>query len=59
MSQRRSSASGTSYHICLLPLPAIRGPGDALGLDTISGLVAALVPVSFSGPGAALGSSHI
>ena len=56
MSRRRSSASGTSYHICLLPLPAIRGPGDALGLDTISGLVAAVVPVSFSGPGAALGS---
>ena len=51
MSRRRSSASGTSS-----PLPAIRGPGDALGLDTISGLVAAVVPVSFSGPGAALGS---
>ena len=56
MSRRRSSASGTSCRICLLPLPAIRGPGDALGLDTISGLVAAVVPVSFSGPGAALGS---
>ena len=56
MTRRRTSASGTSYRICLLPLPAIRGPGDALGLDTISGLVAALVPVSSSGPGAALGS---
>ena len=56
MSRRRSSASGTRYCICLLPLPAIRGPGDALGLDTISGLVVALVPISFSGPGAALGS---
>ena len=45
-----------SNRICLLPLPAIRGPGDALGLDTISGLVAAVVPVNLSGPGAALGS---
>ena len=54
MSRRRSSASGTSYCICLLPLPAIRGPSD--GLDATSGLVAALVPISFSGPGAALGS---
>ena len=55
MSRRRSSASGPGYRICLMPLLAIHGPGAALGLDTISRLVAGLVPVSFSGPGAALG----
>ena len=55
MSRRRSSASGSGDCICLLPLIAIRGLGAAVGLDTISGPVAALVPVSFSGSGAALG----
>ena len=55
MSRRPSSASGSGYRLCLLSLLAVRGPGAAPGCVTVSGPVAALVPVTFSGLGAAIG----
>ena len=62
MSWRPPPASTSAYHLCLVSLLAICGPGAALGFVTVrpsilslSGPGAALVPVTICSLGAALG----